>query len=108
MAKNIKAKKTIPSKASSSLEEHLKTISHPIYLFCWKDSQSLDGWEFFPDLDSALPIIYSIGFLLREDAHTVTLCLSLDYSNEAFSQALTIPKVALVYRKQISFCDIQK
>lgn len=64
-----------------------------IELVSWTDAVSHDPWT---DLDSAIETnpheIHTVGFVLFEDKHKITIAQNIDLINQGVSCIMTIPK----------------
>lgn len=46
---------------------------YPVVEVAWLDAASSHGWESEDESDHSIPEVYTIGFLIHEDAHGVTV-----------------------------------
>lgn len=68
----------------------------------WLDSQGGGGWQSPADIRRCLTI-ESIGYLVGEDEHSVTLTTSVAQDSAAVIDPITIPKCAIVERQEVVF-----
>ena len=66
-------------------------MSLEIYLVKWVDAESIDEWTSQSDIDHDLPMIESVGFLVKKTKALVTLALNYDTANDSFSCIMKIP-----------------
>lgn len=77
--------------------------------FCWVDSSNLDGsgWVNTDEIDDRLEnlMIHTVGFVINETKHAVTISHSVDHPSEILQNVahspLTIPLCAIIKRKAI-------
>lgn len=66
----------------------------------WVDSAAPNGWVFDNELDFSVVIVESLGWVINEDDHSITL--SSHKTNHGQSHApMTIPKVAITEIKDL-------
>ena len=71
----------------------------PMIYVEWDDSCVLRGWQ-SPEGDHTVAKISSVGFLIREEKHALTISTSLsDYGN--IMDGLTIPKAHITKRRRV-------
>jgi hypothetical protein len=58
----------------------------------WVDAQSSDEWQTVAHATAdELPIITTVGYLLRHDKTTISVAMQLDTKNDKTSMVMTIP-----------------
>lgn len=64
---------------------------YPLIMVEWKDAQTSHGWEEETEVDTNLPTVMTIGFLIRETTDAFLICstVGLDKTNNS---RLLIPK----------------
>lgn len=65
----------------------------------WLDAHCLNGWH-AADAEVKLRII-SIGFIVYEDGERIVISTSRDESEGVWTEQLTIPKRAILRRRQL-------
>lgn len=73
-------------------------MKHKICSVTWVDSCSLGGWQ-RREGNHGLSRIDSIGYIIRETRTEITITSSISQDSGNVMDALTIPKVAIVRRK---------
>ena len=74
-------------------------MKYPAVYIEWFDAQSEDNWHFVDELEDELPLIRTLGFLLREHKDRIVVAQNLDSENESTSMVMTIPR-AWIKRKR--------
>ena len=65
----------------------------------WIDAESDDRWLDLSDLENEpLPIIKTVGFIVRETKDVLTLAMNYDEKNEKISCLMSIPKGGMIKR----------
>lgn len=64
---------------------------YPLVLVEWKDAQTSHGWEEETELESTLPNIITVGFLLLETSDAFLICSTVGMDKTSNSRLL-IPK----------------
>jgi hypothetical protein len=68
----------------------------------WYDACSVDDWtEISAAKAEELPKQLTLGFLVTETEHKITVALSWDRSNEQVSQFMVIPKAWIANRRML-------
>lgn len=70
----------------------------------WEDATGSDGWIRADRLIEAekLATIHTVGYLVHEDAISVTLSMAHDVSNNNFGAYMSIPKSCIKKRKTLT------
>lgn len=68
----------------------------------WLDSHGGGGWQSPEDIQRSLTI-ESIGYLVGEDEHAVTLTTSVAQGSGDVLDPITIPKCAIMQRQEVVF-----
>ena len=58
----------------------------------WRDAQSYDEWSALDEHTGELPLITSVGFLLRTTKESYVLAQNIDETNDSVSMVMTVPK----------------
>lgn len=68
-----------------------RKFPYPLILVEWRDAQTSHGWEEENEVDTILPTVITIGFLIREteEAFLISSTVGMDKTNNA---RLLIPK----------------
>jgi len=74
-----------------------------LVLMVWEDAHAGQStWVFREELDPALKIIKTVGWLARIDSKSVTVCASFsDDEGGVFSDVTTVPKNCIVSVRRI-------
>lgn len=72
----------------------------PLIELKWKDAQTGHGWEEAEDVDLDIPIVTTVGFLIKENEHAIMVASSVgdDKHNNA---RILIPMGMVVSRKEL-------
>jgi hypothetical protein len=70
----------------------------------WLDAESTEKWTDIADLlkDEELPVIKTVGFVVKETKTFLLLCMQVDYKNDVSSMTMKIPKGMITKREIIS------
>ena len=68
----------------------------------WLDSHRGGGWQSPEDIRRSLTI-ESLGYLIGEDEHSVTITTSIAIGSGCVIDPLTIPKCSIVERQEVVF-----
>jgi len=101
------AKKTRKSSKKSQTRIDLQFKAE---YFLWVDSSNLDGagWVHTDEIDEELEhlMIHTVGFVINESDHAVTISHSVDYPSEVIQNVahspLTIPLCSILERRPIT------
>lgn len=78
-------------------------------VIAWADAESIDNWESVEDLNPDwIPIIYSIGFVLKESPQAVVMSLNFDSTNDKASCIMLIPKAMIRKRWEVRYAKADK
>lgn len=59
----------------------------------WQDAQSQDGWVSIEEaVNDSLPMIRTVGYLLKETKELIVVTMQLDTKNDKTSMVMTIPR----------------
>jgi hypothetical protein len=69
----------------------------------WTDAESTEKWDDIADHLKAeeLPIIKTVGFIIKETKTFILMCMQVDYKNDVCSMTMKIPKGMIVKREEI-------
>lgn len=85
------------SKRANKQSKNIKSkLSEPIVYIKWSDCESSDPWDDKEEFTGELPIINSIGFLIKETKTSYVIAMSIDPKNEQICLVKTIPKGMIV------------
>lgn len=84
----------------SSKPKLKKPIKYPLVLVEWEDPVSHDPWTSESELDAefekGVPIVQTVGFLIRESEERIVVALNYETTNENFSCFIVIPLTSVV------------
>lgn len=66
----------------------------------WLDSHSFYGWISHDDITCEIPVIKTIGWIVKESEHAITISATI--AESCVDCPMTIPKFAIRLRKAIS------
>lgn len=66
----------------------------------WKDAQTGHGWEHEEDLTIDIPVVITVGFLIKEDDNGILIASSVGTDRHSNAR-IVIPKGMIVSRKDL-------
>lgn len=79
--------------APSLKEGKAQTVKKGTLLYIeWYDAESNDDWRDISDIVAELPLIQTIGFLIKESKDCVAIAQNIDKKNDNASMSMIIPK----------------
>jgi hypothetical protein len=72
----------------------------PLIHIEWKDAQTGHGWEHEEDLTIEIPIVITVGFLIKENEDGVLIASSVGTDRHSNAR-IVIPKGMIVSRKDL-------
>lgn len=78
---------------------------YPLVYVEWLDAESTDDWESIEKQteDKDLPVIKTVGFLLKETDRYILVTMQVDHKNHSSSMTMKIPKGMIVVWYTIVF-----
>jgi hypothetical protein len=73
------------------------------YYFEWVDATHDSGWSEIEKCENKCSLIYSVGFVVKEDAEFITITSSVDSDFEEACGILTVPVSWIRKRKPIIY-----
>lgn len=70
----------------------------PLVEIKWRDAQTSHGWDHADDVDLEVPVVTTIGFLVKEDEHALMVASSVGDDKHTNARML-IPIGMVVSRK---------
>lgn len=67
----------------------------------WKDAESHDEWIDKSEFTGELPIITSVGFLIKTTKESYIFAQNIDETNESISMTMTVPKAWCVGKPRL-------
>lgn len=72
----------------------------PLVQIDWEDAQTGHGWEHEEDITVDIPVVTTIGFLIKENEKGIVIASSVG-SDRHNNARITIPKGMVVNRKDL-------
>lgn len=72
----------------------------PLIQVEWKDAQTGHGWEHEEDLSIEIPVVITVGFLIKENDDGVLIASSVGTDRHSNAR-IVIPKGMIVNRKEL-------
>ena len=75
-----------------------KKYPFPLVQIDWKDAQTDHGWEYEEDLKIEVPVVITVGFLVKENDEAVLIASSVGTDRHS-NRRVIIPKGMVIARK---------
>lgn len=72
----------------------------PLVEIKWRDAQTSHGWEHMEEVELEVPVVTTVGFLVKEDEHAIMVASSVGDDKHTNARML-IPTGMVVSRKEL-------